>query len=67
MIFKPWDCAQPDEWLPQSLRLCWGSGDSSDGGGGGNTGGGDWGSAGSYDASGFDAGGIGFLWLKPST
>jgi len=69
MIFKPWDCAQPDEWLPQSLRLCWGSegggggGEGSfsgDSGGGGFTGGGDWGSSGSYDASGFDAGGIGF-------
>jgi len=69
MMHRPWDCAQPDEWLPQSLRLCWGGGGESSGDGGGGwggdggfgatTGGGDWGSSGSYDASGFDAGGIG--------
>ena len=39
MISTPWDCAQPDEWLPQSLRLCWG-GDSDGGDAGGSGGGG---------------------------
>ena len=76
MMQRPWDRAQPDEWLPRSLRLCWGGGggggggfggdsgggggwggDSGGGYGGATTGGGDWGSSGTYDASGFNAGG----------
>src|SRR4030095_9594177 len=45
-----------DGWTP--LRCSWGSSSDSTGGpGGATTGGGDWGSAGSFDASGFNAGG----------
>ena len=62
----PWEAAREDEWRPVKLQPLFGGeggeggGEGGEGGGppgesGATTGGGDWGSSGSYDASGFNA------------
>jgi hypothetical protein len=60
-MMRAWQPSSSDEWLLRQLRLCWGdSGGSWSGEGGGMSGyggGGDWGSAGTYSAAGFNAGG----------